>query len=210
MSRKRQQKKARDKELARQMQGVVTKDGVTQDQLKEQGRVTEFRHKPLSLTVTAGKRGLLKKAQTVVVQVVFFLVERHQTRQVAHLQLVTTLPKAPADDVAFDVIVDEVVHKKLAYARPAHFVGVAYIDGVDDVGLPVRLYVGDGHDTDALHDVDWPGVDDAIDVDVDLDGGRRRRGHLRHFAGIHRTKDVFAFEVNADTQTVRLDVDVTV
>ena len=123
MSKKRREKKARDKELARQLQGSGDVDVAS---LAEKPRVAEPQLKSVSVRCERALPVVGSKPPTMAISL--FLVERHQARLVGAVEVEPrgrAGADGPVDALVRPVSVPDVGEDgRVRYTRPAHFVVV--------------------------------------------------------------------------------------
>lgn len=229
MSRQRKEKKARDKELSRQMGSVSTKEGVTQDLLKEKGRITELKWHPAQWTLKKGKRSFWQKASSTQIEVHLFLAERHRTRLVGQLVLAGVLPKNAPAEIPFDLVKDHKPLKKISYARPAHFFAFAFVRPAATAenadfsmlheeatcaieALPDSFLLESFSPDPLAEEPTQPAAlleKKAVNVQLQI-GAETFTGQALRFSGIHRTKCSLCFELDEKALHTQLILDLTI
>ncbi|MCP4504226.1 MAG: hypothetical protein GY822_30250 [Deltaproteobacteria bacterium] len=216
MSRQRREKKARDKELARQMDTSTTKEGVTQERLTENGRITDLKWRAASWNYESGKRSFWQKEKETIITTVLFLVERHRHRLVGHLEIAGTLSKKAPSEIPFEVVIDEHPLKKISYARPAHFFcfciegsfSTSSLEGIQPFYEGEHFSVQELSKDFLLEEmIETPSESTPVSFEID---GEVYIGAAIRFSGIHRTKTSVSFPIRLEQHQTSLVLDVTI
>ncbi len=213
MSRKRQRRREKDDEMARQL-GVKTLDEKARE-LVAKGRVGHVELRPRSLRVTADTDGFLAKRRKRVLHcgVSAYLVDGHGVHLVTQQIFETEVPKGDGV-VALDAIGR--TKQDVRYERPAHFVVVVEgnvdtpaLDMTAQSALPMLSV--DGAPPLALN---APEVGRRFDEPplacVVVAGNVRSSASVVTLAGVHKQSTQVTFTIDHQRLSWSLDVDLRV